>query len=106
MSVILAPIMGYGVGKIGWKPAILVLCSLVCGAAYAVLIWGAHFAVWTPLKFTVYMPQLVSMILLGFSYSLCAASLWPCVPLLVDENKVGISLIGTLYKQDGLNFNR
>jgi len=28
-------------------------------------------------------------VILGFSYSLCAASLWPCVPLLVAEERVG-----------------
>jgi len=89
MSVALAPVLGYGVGKLGWKPAWLLLSSLISAAAYAILLWAPHTVVWTPFSFTMYAPPLVGMILLGFSYSLCAASLWPCVPLLVDENRVG-----------------
>jgi len=89
MSVLLAPIMGFGVGKLGWKPATLCVCALITGAAYAILLWAPHTVVWTPFHFTMYAPPLVAMILMGFSYSLCAASLWPCVAILVDENKVG-----------------
>jgi len=90
MSVILAPIMGFGVGKLGWKPAFLGFSTLIMSAAYSVLLWvNPHTVIWSPFPFTMYAPALIGMILMGFSYSLCAASLWPCVPLLVDENKVG-----------------
>jgi len=89
MSVVLAPIMGFGVGKLGWKPAFLGLATLIMGAAYAVLLWATPVVIWSPFPFTMYAPPFIGMMLMGFSYSLCAASLWPCVPLLVDENKVG-----------------
>jgi MFS family permease len=97
MSVLLAPICGFLVGKVGRKPLFLTIASLLLGAAYACLLWAdPNQIVWvghpgwiSPFNFTMYTPPLVGMVLMGLSYSLCAASLWPCVPMLVDENKVG-----------------
>eukprot|EP01112_Ceratiomyxa_fruticulosa_P019904 TRINITY_DN662_c0_g1_i1.p1 TRINITY_DN662_c0_g1~~TRINITY_DN662_c0_g1_i1.p1 ORF type:complete len:454 (+),score=72.75 TRINITY_DN662_c0_g1_i1:201-1562(+) len=82
MAAALAPFCGWGVDRVGRKPLWMLLCSLLVFASYFVLILGP-FSKWVQLG------PIISMFILGVSYSLCAASLWPCVPLLVDENKVG-----------------
>ncbi len=38
-----------------------------------------------------------AMILLGLSYSLCASSLWPCIALLVAEERVGTAYGIVIY---------
>jgi len=90
MSACLAPFLGYAVDKVGRKPVWLLLCSAIISIAYAVLLFmPADIAVWSPLSFKMYLAPLLGMMLMGFSYSLCAASLWPCIPLLVEERMVG-----------------
>jgi len=90
MSAILAPFMGFGVDRVGGKPYWMAMCSIIIGGAYAILIFGpTDTTMWSPYGFTMYASPCIAMILMGFSYSLCAASLWPCVPLLVEDRIVG-----------------
>jgi len=82
MSAVLAPICGFLVDKIGRKPLFLWVASTFMVGSYAILLFGV------PAVGNTYM-VIIAVVLLGLSYSLCAASLWPCVPLLVAEERVG-----------------
>jgi len=89
ISAALSPFMGYGVDKIGGKPYMLFISSLIMSSSYAVLLWAPHTEVWSPFSFTMYLAPLMAMTMMGLAYTLCNASLWPCVPLLVEDRMVG-----------------
>ena len=36
-----------------------------------------------------FIPPIIPMIFVGFAYSMVAASLWPCIPLIVKSNALG-----------------
>lgn len=80
MSAGLAPFCGFAVDKVGLKPLWLSITSGMMVATYVILLYLIDIGVGM---------LIFAMIILGFSYSLCAASLWPCVPLLVPEERVG-----------------
>jgi len=82
MSAILAPICGFLVDRVGRKPFILVFSNALMVATFAIIIFLV-----APVHETYIV--IIAMVVLGFSYSLCASSLWPCVPLLVNEERVG-----------------
>jgi len=92
MSAVLAAVMGFTVDKFGRKPFSQFVACLLIMVAYAVLTLS-------PVSWTVeirhhvfYVGPVLAMVIMGFSYSLLAASLWPCVALLVDD-----SIAGTAY---------
>eukprot|EP00026_Physarum_polycephalum_P007484 Phypoly_transcript_07546.p1 GENE.Phypoly_transcript_07546~~Phypoly_transcript_07546.p1 ORF type:complete len:347 (+),score=24.74 Phypoly_transcript_07546:574-1614(+) len=82
MSAFLAPICGFAVDRLGRKPFFLVFSNALMVGSFAVMIF-----LFVPVHHTYIL--IIAMALLGLSYSLCAASLWPCVPLLVVEERVG-----------------
>lgn len=82
MSGFLAPFCGFAVDKLGRKPFFLSISSAFMVGTFAIFLFGF------PLVHHTYM-VIIAVVILGFSYSLCAASLWPCVPLLVPEERVG-----------------
>ncbi|MGQ9617593.1 MAG: MFS transporter [Candidatus Aminicenantia bacterium] len=89
-SAILAPVFGRMVDKIGRRVSILLLGSALMIPTY--LIMG----------FTYIYPAF-PMILLGISFSLVPSALWPSVPLIVKEEKVGTAFgLMTMIQNIGL----
>jgi len=88
MSAVLAPICGGSVDKVGRKPLWLTMTSGLLVLVYVILIWFPNMHLHFFEEHSRFVP-LLAMALMGVSYSLCAASLWPCVPLLVPEDRVG-----------------
>ena len=75
-SMILAPVIGQLVDKIGKRGTLLMLGTfLMIPAHLSMGIWDLH--------------PVFPMIILGFSFSLVSAVLWPAVPLIVEEKAVG-----------------
>ena len=75
-SMILAPVIGHVVDKIGRRGTLLMLGTLLMVPAHLSMgIWDLH--------------PVYPMIILGFSFSLVSAVLWPAVPLIVEEKAVG-----------------
>ncbi len=75
-SMILAPIIGRTVDKIGKRGTLLLLGTfLMIPAHLSMGIWNLH--------------PVFPMIILGFSFSLVSAVLWPAVPLIIEEKAVG-----------------
>ncbi|MFC1500470.1 MFS transporter [Candidatus Zixiibacteriota bacterium] len=75
-SMILAPIIGRAVDKIGKRGTLLLWGTfLMIPAHLSMGIWNLH--------------PVYPMIILGFSFSLVSAVLWPAVPLIVEEKAVG-----------------
>jgi len=83
MSAVMAPFCGFAVDKVGKKPLWLAITSGMLVASYAVLLFGLHIGL--PNTGVV----VFAVVLLGVSYSVCASSLWPCVALLVSDDRVG-----------------
>lgn len=75
-SMILAPLLGRIVDRVGKRGSMMLAGSL--------MLIPCHLAMglteWNPIP---------SMIVLGFSFSLVPAALWPAVPLLVDGKAIG-----------------
>lgn len=82
MSAALAPICGFLVDKLNRKPLFLLISNAFMVGTFAIILFLLNAVHETYIL-------IIGMVLLGFSYSLCAASLWPCVPLLVPEERVG-----------------
>eukprot|EP00912_Choanoflagellata_sp_UC4_P002483 UC4_evm1s1573 len=78
MSMILSPFMGGLIDKIGKRGYLTFLCGIMM------------FPVFYMLGFTNVTPY-IPIVLLGLTYSLAAAALWPSVPLLVGKESVGLA---------------
>lgn len=75
-SMILAPVIGQLVDKIGKRGTLLTLGTfLMIPAHLSMGVWDLH--------------PVFPMIILGFSFSLVSAVLWPAVPLIVEEKAIG-----------------
>jgi len=83
MSACLAPFCGFAVDRVGYKPLWLAITSGLMVGTYAILLFLLNAGINGDTM------VIVAMVVLGLSYSLCASSLWPCVPLLVPEERVG-----------------
>ncbi len=89
-SAVLAPIFGRMVDKIGKRASILIFGSALMIPTY--LIMG----------FTNLYPAF-PMIILGISFSLVPAALWPSVPVIVKEEKIGTAFgLMTMIQNFGL----
>lgn len=82
MSAVFAPVFGFLVDRFGRKPFFLVVSNGLMVGTFAIMLFilGAVHQVYI---------LIIALVILGFSYSLCASSLWPCVPFLVHEERVG-----------------
>ncbi len=76
MSMILAPFIGGFVDKIGRRGTLLLFGAFLLIPSHAVM------------GLTTLSP-IYSMVVLGFSFSLVSAVLWPAIPLIVEEKMVG-----------------
>jgi len=75
-SMIFTPILGFLVDKIGKRGKIMIVGSLMLIPAHLLL------------GFTT-LPPAISFIILGISFSLVPAALWPAIPILVKEKFLG-----------------
>ena len=76
ISAVASPLFGFVIDKTGRN------VTWICVATLSTI--GAH----TLLAFTMLNPY-VGMVLMGLSYSMLAASLWPLVALIIPEYQLG-----------------
>ena len=89
-SMCLAPFAGSMVDRIGKRTSLMMLGALLMIPCY--LIMG----------FTT-IPPMFPMLLLGASFVLVPAAMWPAVPLIVEENRVGTAFgLMTMIQNIGL----
>ncbi len=89
-SMVLAPIIGGFVDRIGRRGTLLMLGTLLMIPSHAMMgLTNIH--------------PVISMVALGFSFSLVSAVLWPAVPLIVEERAVGTAFgLITMIQNIGL----
>lgn len=91
-SMIFTPLFGFLVDKFGKRATMMIIGSL--------LLIPAH----TFLALTSIYPA-IAMLMLGFSFSLVPAALWPTIPLLVEERCLGTAFgLMTLLQNIGMAF--
>ncbi len=75
-AMIFTPLLGLFVDKVGKRGTIMIFGSLLLGPAHLILgLTHTHPA--------------ISMVLIGISFSLVPAALWPVIPILVEERRLG-----------------
>jgi len=91
-SMCLAPFAGGLVDRIGRRASLMILGALLMIPCYLIL------------GFT-NLPPMYPMILLGAAFVLVPAAMWPSVPLIVEENRVGTAFgLMTMIQNIGLGF--
>jgi MFS family permease len=75
-SMIFTPLLGFLVDKIGKRGIMLIFGSLLIVPAHSIL--GLT-----------YIHPAIPMIMIGVSFSLVPAALWPVVPIMVEERRLG-----------------
>eukprot|EP00795_Rhopilema_esculentum_P015295 gene15295-6509_t len=80
VSMVLSPGMGFVIDHFGMRGALATGCSVLTIPVFGIL------------SFTNKVNPLIAMLWLGFTYSVAAASLWPSVPLVVDQASLGTAL--------------
>ncbi len=89
-SAILAPIFGWMVDRIGRRATIMMVGSLMMIPTYLVMGFTDIYPAWP-------------MIILGLAFSLVPAAMWPAVPLIVKEERVGTAFgLMTMIQNIGL----
>lgn len=89
-SMILSPIVGGVVDKIGRRGSMMMVGSLLLVPCYLAM----GFSTFTPVP---------SMVVLGLAFSLVPAAMWPAVPLIVEEKSVGTAFgLMTMVQNAGL----
>eukprot|EP01118_Nematostelium_gracile_P014379 TRINITY_DN5585_c0_g1_i1.p1 TRINITY_DN5585_c0_g1~~TRINITY_DN5585_c0_g1_i1.p1 ORF type:complete len:463 (+),score=112.64 TRINITY_DN5585_c0_g1_i1:40-1389(+) len=76
ISAAISPFLGFAVDKIGFSLFWVLIASIGMIGVHLILAL-TH---WHPIA---------PMIILGFSYSICAAALWPCVALVIPTHQLG-----------------
>lgn len=80
LSAFLSPFGGFLVDKVGRSLTWVLGASILVTGAHTLLLLGEDSWAWAPW---------VAMTVIGVAYSICAASLWPCVPLIVQQHQLG-----------------
>ena len=75
-SMLFAPFAGRLIDRIGRRASLMIVGSLMMIPAHLAMGWTM-------------IPPAVSMIVLGAAFVLVPAAMWPSVPLIVDEKRVG-----------------
>ncbi len=89
-SAVLAPIFGRMVDKVGRRGTIMILGSLMMIPTYLLMGFTHIYPAWP-------------MIVLGLAFSLVPAAMWPAVPLIVKEERVGTAFgLMTMVQNIGL----
>ncbi|MFQ6082090.1 MAG: MFS transporter [Candidatus Aminicenantia bacterium] len=89
-SAVLAPIFGRMVDRVGRRSSIMVFGSLLMIPTFLVMAFTHIYPAWP-------------MIMLGLAFSLVPAAMWPAVPLIVKEERVGTAFgLMTMIQNIGL----
>ncbi len=89
-SMFFTPLFGFLVDKFGKRATMMIIGSLLLVIAHSTL------------GFTFLHPA-IAMVLLGFSFSLVPAALWPTIPLLVEDRRLGTAFgLMTLLQNIGM----
>jgi MFS family permease len=89
-SMVFTPLFGFLVDKFGKRATMIIIGSI--------LLVPAH----TLLALTSLHPA-VAMVMLGFSFSLVPAALWPTIPLIIEEKRLGTAFgLMTLLQNVGM----
>ncbi len=89
-SMILAPFAGTLVDRFGRRSHLMIAGSLLMIPCYLLLAFTS-------------IPPFIPMFLLGASFVLVPAAMWPAVPLIVDENRTGTAFgLMTTFQNIGL----
>jgi len=89
-TMIFSPIFGFMVDKLGKRATIMIIGSLMIIPVHLSL-GLTHF------------PPATAMIVLGISFSLVPAAIWPSVPIMVEEKRLGTAFgLMTLIQNIGL----
>jgi len=89
-SMIFTPLLGFLVDKIGKRGTMMIVGSL--------MIVPAHLA----LGLT-YIHPAIPMIMIGMSFSMVPAALWPLIPIIIEERRLGTAFgLMTLIQNIGL----
>ncbi|XP_054707597.1 major facilitator superfamily domain-containing protein 1-like [Uloborus diversus] len=93
VSLILSPFLGGLIDVFGKRGILCILCSVLTIPVFGLL------------AFTTVHP-LVSTIWLGITYSVAAASMWPSIPLVVNQATIGTAMgIATSLQMIGVGFS-
>ncbi len=89
-SMVFTPLFGFLVDKFGKRATMMIIGSILLVPAHALLgLTSLHPA--------------VSMVMLGFSFSLVPAALWPTIPLIIEEERLGTAFgLMTLLQNIGM----
>ncbi len=89
-SAVLAPIFGWMVDRVGRRATIMLVGSLMMIPTYLLMGFTGIYPAWP-------------MIILGLAFSLVPAAMWPAVPLIVKEERVGTAFgLMTMIQNIGL----
>jgi MFS family permease len=89
-SMIFAPVFGQIVDRVGRRASMMVFGSLLMVPAFLIM------------AFTM-VPPAFPMIMLGVSFVLVPAAMWPSIPLIVEKNRVGTAFgLTTMIQNVGL----
>ena len=89
-SAVLAPIFGWMVDRVGRRATIMLVGSLMMIPTYLLMGFTNIYPAWP-------------MIVLGLAFSLVPAAMWPAVPLIVKEERVGTAFgLMTMIQNIGL----
>jgi MFS family permease len=89
-SMVFTPLFGFLVDKFGKRATMMIIGSILLVPSYAFL--GL-----TSLN------PVVAMVMLGFSFSLVPAALWPTIPLIIEEKRLGTAFgLMTLLQNVGM----
>ncbi len=89
-SAVLAPIFGWMVDRVGRRATIMLVGSLLMIPTYLLMGFTNIYPAWP-------------MIVLGLAFSLVPAAMWPAVPLIVKEERVGTAFgLMTMIQNIGL----
>ena len=89
-SMVFAPVFGSLIDRFGRRATVMLFGSVLMVPAYLIM------------AFT-YLPPVLPMIVLGTSFVLVPAAMWPSIPLLVEKNRVGTAFgLTTMIQNIGL----
>ncbi len=89
-SMIFAPVFGQLVDRVGRRASMMVFGSVLMVPAFLIM------------AFTM-VPPAIPMIMLGVSFVLVPAAMWPSIPLIVEKNRVGTAFgLTTMIQNFGL----
>jgi len=89
-ALVFTPIFGFIVDKVGKRATMMIIGSLMLVPAHLLL--GLT-----------YLHPAIAMVLLGFSFSLVPAAMWPSIPIMAEEKRLGTAFgLMTLIQNIGL----